>query len=195
MFHFCAETESECSIFFVDDLSLKISNKFIKFARYRDYLLPFLSSFQFLGRCFTFVNLRTLVQLFSFFVLCCVPLTIHQVLTYSFRFCSLPICPKIVPTGQPDDFKPMKKTCLKKCFDPRCEERNSLQSCDGIVSCYWCRKSEYGIPLDKAYCASSERCFRGKESTAKQSDGKVISQSLVNAYACFIAIVLLKFFT
>ena len=131
-------------------------------------------------------------------LLCCLPVTRHQVLTYSFRFCSLPICPPIVPTGQPDDSTPMKKDCLKKCFDPRCVERDSLQLCDGIVNCYWCQKNKDGIPLDKAYCASSERCFRGKESIAKQSHGKVIRQGLVNTYACFVTImyfVLLYFFT
>lgn len=106
-----------------------------------------------------------------------------------FSFVSLPICPAIVPTGQPGDSTAMKKACLKKCFDPRCDERNSLQFCDGIGSCYWCQKNKDNIPLEKAYCASAERCFRGKESTAKQSDGKVISQSLVNAYACFVTII------
>ena len=93
---------------------------------------------------------------------------------------------------QPDDSTAIKKACLKKCLDPRCDEKNSLQLCDGIASCYWCEKNKDSILLDKPYCASADRCFRGKESTTKQSDGKVISQPLVNAYACFVTI--LKFY-
>ena len=114
--------------------------------------------------------------------------TLSEVLTYCFLTCSLPICPPIVPTVQPDDSSAMEKACLKKCFDPRCDERNSSQLCEGIVSCYWCKNNKVSIPLRKAYCASDERCFRGKESSAKQSDGKFIGQSLVNVYACFVTI-------
>ena len=78
---------------------------------------------------------------------------------------SLPLCPTFAPSGQPNNNPSNTKTiCLNKCFDPHCERRNSSHWCDGIVGCYWCQKDENGRKLEKPYCASSERCFRGKES-------------------------------
>ena len=89
-----------------------------------------------------------------------------------FVVCSLPICPTFAPSGQPVQPPPSPNICLDKCFDPRCAERNSSQWCDGIVSCYWCQKNKDSIPLNKPYCASSERCFRGIESATKTNESK-----------------------
>ena len=52
---------------------------------------------------------------------------------------------------------------LQKCFDPRCSERNSSQTCEGVVGCYWCKNDKDDLPLKQPYCASSELCFRGRE--------------------------------
>ena len=48
-------------------------------------------------------------------------------------------------------------------LDPRCSERNSSRTCEGIVSCYWCVYNKDSVPLKKPYCATAEACFRGKE--------------------------------
>ena len=85
---------------------------------------------------------------------------------------SLPICPPPAPLLQlpniptpPDSGKKCHdpKASLEKCFDPRCSERNSSQTCEGIVSCYWCVYNKDSVPLKKPYCATAEGCFRGKE--------------------------------
>ena len=85
---------------------------------------------------------------------------------------SLPICPPPAPLLQlpniptpPDSGKKCHdpKASLEKCFDPRCSERNSSQTCEGIVSCYWCVYNKDSVPLKKSYCATAEACFRGKE--------------------------------
>ena len=85
---------------------------------------------------------------------------------------SLPICPPPAPLLQlpniptpPDSGKKWHdpKASLEKCFDPRCSERNSSQTCEGIVSCYWCVYNKDSVPLKKSYCATAEACFRGKE--------------------------------
>ncbi|KAK2553886.1 hypothetical protein P5673_024577 [Acropora cervicornis] len=55
--------------------------------------------------------------------------------------------------------------CLQKCFDSRCPERNSSKLCDAVVDCYWCLKNKDNLLLENPYCASSERCFRGIESS------------------------------
>lgn len=85
---------------------------------------------------------------------------------------SLPICPPPAPemNQQSDPSPPVpRKKCdhpgsaLEKCFNPHCSTKNSSQTCDGIVSCYWCVYNKNNVPLKKPYCASSEVCFRGRE--------------------------------
>ena len=86
---------------------------------------------------------------------------------------SIPICPRSaseieaktghhsspVPETKCKDLDPIAG--LEKCFDPPCSERNSSQTCEGVVGCYWCKNDD--IALKKPYCASSEACFRGRE--------------------------------
>ena len=78
---------------------------------------------------------------------------------------SLPICPALGPKQADfDSFSTLKsKKCLEKCFDPHCGEKDEQRTCDGLVSCYWCKKDKDGIPLSKPYCGTSEKCFRGTE--------------------------------
>ena len=88
---------------------------------------------------------------------------------------SIPICPRLAPeieakTGHHSSSVPKMKCKdldpnpgLDKCFDPRCSERNSSQTCEGVVGCYWCKNDKDDVPLKKPYCASSEVCFRGRE--------------------------------
>ncbi|XP_078343118.1 VWFA and cache domain-containing protein 1-like [Oculina patagonica] len=102
---------------------------------------------------------------------CTSPLDFHYCRS-QFPNSSLPICPPSAPEVQPpsNHSSPVpKKKCsdplskLEKCFDPRCSERNSSQTCEGIVGCYWCRNDKDDVPLKEPYCASSEVCFRGRE--------------------------------
>ena len=81
---------------------------------------------------------------------------------------SLPICPALGPKQADfDSFSTLKsKKCLEKCFDPHCGEKDEQRTCDGLVSCYWCKKDKDGIPLSKPYCGTSEKCFRGTENPA-----------------------------
>ena len=81
---------------------------------------------------------------------------------------SLPICPALGPKQADfDSFFTLKsKKCLEKCFDPHCGEKDEQRTCDGLVSCYWCKKDKDGIPLSKPYCGTSEKCFRGTENPA-----------------------------
>ena len=72
--------------------------------------------------------------------------------------------------------------CLQKCFDSRCPERNSSKLCDGVVECYWCLKNKDNVLLEKPYCASSERCFRGKESPITGKFNGVVSISSVKHF-------------
>ena len=78
---------------------------------------------------------------------------------------SLPICPALGPKQADfDSFSTLKsEKCLEKCFDPHCGEKDEQRTCDGLVSCYWCKKDKDGISLSKPYCGTSEKCFRGKE--------------------------------
>ena len=87
---------------------------------------------------------------------------------------SLPICPPSAPEVKAtSNHSPQvsKEKCtdpvpaLEKCFDPRCGERNSSESCEGIVGCYWCKNDKDNVPLKEPYCGSSEECFRGREGT------------------------------
>ena len=100
---------------------------------------------------------------------------------------SLPLCPTFAPSGQPNNNPSNTKTiCLNKCFDPHCERRNSSHWCDGIVSCYWCQKDENGRKLEKPYCASSERCFRGKESATYERKSTCLID--LSSIWCFISL-------
>ena len=78
---------------------------------------------------------------------------------------SLPICPALGPKQADfDSFSTLKsEKCLEKCFDPHCGEKDEQRTCDGLVSCYWCKKDKDGISLSKPYCGTSEKCFRGTE--------------------------------
>ena len=78
---------------------------------------------------------------------------------------SLPICPALGPKqADVDSFSTLKsEKCLEKCFDPHCGEKDEQRTCDGLVSCYWCKKDKDGISLSKPYCGTSEKCFRGTE--------------------------------
>ena len=115
-------------------------------------------------------------------------LTDDCVLTFLLSFLlSDPICPPSAPETQPTSNQntPVpKKMCkdptsgLEKCFDPRCSERNSSQSCEGVVGCYWCRNDKADVPLKQPYCASSEVCYRGREGNVGMSGyGKVAHAS------------------
>ena len=83
------------------------------------------------------------------------------------NYYSVPLCPPVSSApGKQGHPQPASNTeCLEKCFDPHCPVRNSLKLCDGVADCYWCVKNKDNLPLQKPYCASSERCFRGKESS------------------------------
>ena len=84
-----------------------------------------------------------------------------------YNYHSVPLCPPVFPATAESGYpKPANNTaCLQKCFDSRCPERNSSRLCDAVVDCYWCLKNKDNLPLEKPYCASSDRCFRGKESS------------------------------
>ncbi|XP_068714501.1 VWFA and cache domain-containing protein 1-like [Montipora foliosa] len=86
---------------------------------------------------------------------------------------SVPLCPPISRGHiQPHSSQlPDKTECLEKCFDARCPDRRSSKLCDGTAHCYWCLKNKDDLLLDKPYCASSERCFRGKESATVKIHG------------------------
>ncbi|XP_074609249.1 VWFA and cache domain-containing protein 1-like isoform X2 [Acropora palmata] len=81
---------------------------------------------------------------------------------------SVPQCRPVSP-GPAGPVKTVNNTaCLQKCFDSRCPERNSSKLCDAVVDCYWCLKNKDNLLLENPYCASSERCFRGIESSARE---------------------------
>lgn len=97
----------------------------------------------------------------------------------AFRYClgefpnsSLPICPALGPKQADfDSFSTLKsEKCLEKCFDPHCGEKDEQRTCDGLVSCYWCKKDKDGISLSKPYCGTSEKCFRGTENPVDRDD-------------------------
>ena len=83
---------------------------------------------------------------------------------------SLPICPALGPKQADfDSFSTLKsEKCLEKCFDPHCGEKDEQRTCDGLVSCYWCKKDKDGISLSKPYCGTSEKCFRGTENPVER---------------------------
>lgn len=107
-----------------------------------------------------------------------------------------PICPPSAPETQPTSNQntPVpKKMCkdptsgLEKCFDPRCSERNSSQSCEGVVGCYWCKNDKADVPLKQPYCASSEVCYRGREGNVGISAyGKVAHASSMKRLGLFV---------
>ena len=100
---------------------------------------------------------------------------------------SLPLCPTFAPSGQPNSNPLNLKTiCLNKCFDSHCERKNSSHWCDGIVSCYWCRNDKNGRKLEKPYCASSERCFRGIESATYERKSTFLTD--LSFIQCFISL-------
>jgi len=86
------------------------------------------------------------------------------IILYSIR--SLPICPALAPDQS--EVLPPRKECseLEKCFDPHCKEKSRQQTCDGLVSCYWCERDKDDATLANPYCGSYEHCFRGKETPA-----------------------------
>lgn len=69
---------------------------------------------------------------------------------------------------------PDSKKCLEECFDPHCGEKDEQRTCDGLVSCYWCKKDKHGLLLSNPYCGTSEKCFRGTE--APNNKGKNVSK-------------------
>ena len=115
------------------------------------------------------------VQLIGDEVMAWLTFTVHDC-ELTFLFCLIllsdPICPPSVPEILPasnQNSPGPKMICkdplsdLEKCFDPRCSERNSSQTCEGVVGCYWCKNDKDDVPLKQPYCASSEVCYRGRE--------------------------------
>lgn len=87
-----------------------------------------------------------------------------------YNYYSVPQCRPVSP-GPAGPVKTVNNTaCLQKCFDSRCPERNSSKLCDAVVDCYWCLKNKDNLRLKNPYCASSERCFGGIESSALETE-------------------------
>ena len=87
---------------------------------------------------------------------------------------SLPICPALAPDQSEVIFPRKECSKLEKCFDPHCKEKSSQQTCDGIVTCYWCERDKDDVILPKPYCGSYEQCFRGKETPTIKGNNKII---------------------
>ncbi|KAL9960900.1 hypothetical protein ACROYT_G034408 [Oculina patagonica] len=105
---------------------------------------------------------------------CTSPLEFHYC-RGEFPNSSLPICPALAPDQSQDLPSSPRKGCpeIEKCFDPHCQEKDSRQTCDGIVSCYWCEKDKDNVILSNPYCGSAEQCFRGRETPVTEADGQV----------------------
>ena len=87
----------------------------------------------------------------------------RDIFSWLYSILSLPICPALAPDQS--EVLPPRKECpeLEKCFDPHCKEKSGQQTCDGLVSCYWCERDKDDVTLAKPYCGGYEHCFRGKE--------------------------------
>ena len=67
-----------------------------------------------------------------------------------------------------------KDPVLEDCLVPQCSEKNSSETCEGIIGCYWCENNKDDIPLEKAYCASADVCFKGKEGIRDESSFRIV---------------------
>ena len=99
------------------------------------------------------------------------------------HFSSLPICAPSAEEvlsaacGAPSHIVQLnscKDPVLEDCLVPQCSEKNSSETCEGIIGCYWCENNKDDIPLKKAYCASADVCFKGKEGIRDESSFRIV---------------------
>lgn len=69
---------------------------------------------------------------------------------------------------------------LEDCFVPRCTEKNTSETCEGIIGCFWCENNKDDIPLEKPYCASAEVCFKGREVEKENCPSEATSAAVVS---------------